>query len=314
LSNIRSSTNPAAESVLADRPVRPPKPPWLKVRLPAHGSFFEVSSLLEKNRLHTICQSAKCPNIAECWTARTATFLILGDTCTRDCGFCAVRKGTPVAPSGNEPAKVAEAVASLGLGYAVITSVTRDDLPDGGASAFVQAIRAIRERRPQAKVEVLIPDFQGEEEAIAAVVASGPEVLNHNLETTEPGYPRINRPSGNYRRSLGVIETAKRLGALTKSGLMVGLGESEPEIERTFSDLRNAGCDLLTVGQYLQPGKRNPPVSRYYTPEEFEDMRTQALALGFRDVAAGPLVRSSYRAQELFLSSAPGGAYHPCAT
>jgi lipoic acid synthetase len=306
--------SPKPESALADKPVPPPKPPWLKVRLPAQGSFFEVSSLLKKTRLHTICQSARCPNIGECWSARTATFLILGDTCTRACGFCAVKKGTPSGPSGEEAAQVAEAVASLGLAYAVVTSVTRDDLPDGGASAFARTIRAIRERTPQARVEVLIPDFQGKEEAIAAVVAAGPDVLNHNLETTENCYPRINRPPGNYRRSLGVLETAKKLGALTKSGLMVGLGETGSEIERTLSDLRKAGCELLTIGQYLQPGRANPPVSRYYAPEEFEEMGSRALALGFRDVAAGPLVRSSYRAHQLFLSSAPGGDRNPCAT
>jgi len=288
--------------------VRPAKPSWLKVRLPAHGSFFEVSNILKKNHLHTICQSAKCPNIAECWTARTATFLILGDTCTRQCAFCAVKKGTPVGQSEDEPQKVAEAVASLGLDYAVITSVTRDDLPDGGASVFAQTIRAIKKSRPQAKVEVLVPDFEGSEGAIATVIASRPDVLNHNLETTVSGYPRINRSRESYGRSLGVLEAAKKLGALTKSGLMVGLGETGPEIEQMFTDLRRVGCDLLTVGQYLQPSRQNLPVSRYYTPEEFEAMRARALALGFRDVAAGPLVRSSYGAHKLFRSSTPGGA------
>jgi lipoic acid synthetase len=307
LSNIQVSINQSRESAPTDEPVRLPKPSWLKVKLPAHGSYFEVSNILKRNHLHTICQSAKCPNIAECWTARTATFLILGDTCTRRCDFCAVKKGAPVGVSGEEPAQVAEAIASLGLDYAVVTSVTRDDLPDGGASVFARTIRAIKERRPQAKVEVLVPDFQGSDKALAAVIASGPDVLNHNLETTEPGYPRINRPHGNYRRSLGVLETAKSLGALTKSGLMVGLGETGPEVEQTLWDLRNVGCDLLTIGQYLQPGRQNPPVSRYYTPEEFEAMRARALELGFRDVAAGPLVRSSYRAHKLFHSSSPGG-------
>jgi lipoic acid synthetase len=280
----------------------------LKVRLPAHGNFFEVYSILRRNHLHTVCQSAKCPNIAECWSARTATFLILGDTCTRECGFCAVKKGVPAKPSEDEPGQVAEAVADMGLDYAVVTSVTRDDLPDGGAAAFVRTLRAIKARRPQAKVEVLIPDFQGSEEAIAAVIASGPDVLNHNLETTEPGYPRINRPSPNYRRSLGVLKKAKSLGARTKSGLMVGLGESGEEVERTLADLRSVGCDLLTIGQYLQPSKLNPPVRRYYRPEEFEAMRERALALGFRDVAAAPLVRSSYQAHRLFLASTTGGA------
>jgi lipoic acid synthetase len=314
LSNIQASNNQSWESARTDEAVGPTKPSWLKVRLPAHGSFFEVANILKKNHLHTICQSAKCPNIAECWTARTATFLILGDTCTRRCDFCAVKKGAPVGPSKEEPERVAEAVVSLGLDYAVVTSVTRDDLPDGGASVFAETIRAIKARRPQAKVEVLIPDFQGSEEAIAAVIASGPDVLNHNLETTEPRYPRINRPRGNYRRSLGVLETANKLGALTKSGLMVGLGETGPEIGQTLLDLRSVGCDLLTIGQYLQPSRQNPPVSRYYTPEKFQALGARALELGFKDVAAAPLVRSSYLAHKLFNSSTLGGVSNPCAT
>ena len=308
MSNIQVPIAKDQESIRADRPALLPKPAWLKVRLPAHGNFFEVTSIIKRNHLHTICQSAKCPNIAECWSAKTATFLILGDTCTRRCSFCAVKKGAPAGQSEEEPGQVAEAIAGMGIDYAVVTSVTRDDLPDGGASAFVKTIRAIKERRPRAKVEVLIPDFQGSEEAIAAVNASGPNVLNHNVETTELGYPRINRPRGNYQRSLGVLQKAKSLGALTKSGLMVGLGEAAAEIEQTLSDLRSVGCDLLTIGQYLQPSRENPPVDRYYSPQEFEALRDRALALGFRDVAAGPLVRSSYQAHRLFLSSTPGGA------
>jgi lipoic acid synthetase len=308
LPNIQASINQSPESARTEGLVRPAKPSWLKVRLPAQGSFFEVSRTLERNHLHTICQSAKCPNIAECWTAKTATFLILGDTCSRQCAFCAVKKGAPAELSGEEPGQVAEAVVSLGLDYAVVTSVTRDDLPDGGASVFAETIKTIKGRRPQTKVEVLVPDFEGSEESIAAVIASGPDVLNHNLETTEPGYPRIGRPRKNYRRSLGVLRAAKKLGALTKSGLMVGLGEAGPEIEQTLADLRGVGCDLLTIGQYLQPGRQNPAVSRYYAPEEFAALRARALELGFRDVAAGPLVRSSYRAHQLFQSSAPGGA------
>jgi len=308
LSNIQVFSKQTSDSAPSGEPGRPAKPPWLKVRLPSHGSFFEVSAILKKNRLHTICQSAKCPNVAECWTARTATFLILGDTCTRECGFCAVKKGTPAPLWGAEPGQVAEAVAGLGLHYAVVTSVTRDDLDDGGAAVFARTVGAIKERRPQVRVEVLIPDFKGDEEALASVIASGPDVVNHNLETTEPGYPRINRPPGNYRRSLGVLEAAKRRGALTKSGLMVGLGETGPEIERSLSDLRNVGCDLLTIGQYLQPSRQNPPVGRYYSPGEFDALRALALSLGFREVAAGPLVRSSYRAHQMFLSSTPGGA------
>jgi lipoic acid synthetase len=306
LSNIQASSDDNRTSVSADGSGRLPKPPWLKVRLPAHGNFFRVSDILKKNHLQTICQSAKCPNIAECWTARTAAFLILGDTCTRNCGFCAVRKGTPRALDQDEPAKVAEAVDSMGLDYAVVTSVTRDDLPDGGASVFAQTVRAIRKRRPQAKVEVLVPDFGGSEESLAAVIAAEPDVLNHNLETTESHYPRINRPAGNYRRSLSVLERAGRLGALTKSGLMVGLGETKAEIDRALEDLRNVGCRLLTIGQYLQPTKDNPPVTRYYSPEEFEALKVQALGLGFKEAASGPLVRSSYRAHRLFRSSAAG--------
>jgi lipoic acid synthetase len=219
-----------------------------------------------------------------------------------------VKKGTPVPLSPAEPEQVAEAVASLGLRYAVVTSVTRDDLPDGGAEAFARTVKAIKMKRPQARVEVLVPDFQGSMDALASVIASGPDVVNHNLETTEPGYPRINRPVGNYRRSLGVLEAAKRLGALTKSGLMVGLGEAEPEIEQTFADLLTVGCDLLTIGQYLQPSRQSPPVGRYYSPEEFAGLRDLAMSLGFREVAAGPLVRSSYKANQLFRSTMPGGA------
>ncbi len=308
MSNIQAANRQTSDSAPGGEPVRPAKPPWLKVRLPSHRNFFEVSALFKKNHLHTICHSAKCPNIAECWTAGTATFLILGDTCTRECGFCAVKKGTPAPLSGAEPEHVAEAVAALGLHYAVITSVTRDDLPDGGAWVFARTVRAIKARQPLAGVEVLVPDFQGNADALASVIASGPDVVNHNLETTEPGYPRINRPAGNYRRSLSVLEAAKRLGVLTKSGLMVGLGETGPEIEQTLSDLRSAGCELLTIGQYLQASRQNPPVGRYYSPEEFESLRALALSRGFREVAAGPLVRSSYRAHQLFLSSTPGGA------
>lgn len=306
--NIQEASGPTSDSAPGTESGRPAKPSWLKVRLPSDGDFFEVSAILKKNHLHTICQSAKCPNIGECWTARTATFLILGDTCTRECGFCAVKKGTPVPLSPAEPEQVAEAVASLGLRYAVVTSVTRDDLPDGGAEAFARTVKAIKMKRPQARVEVLVPDFQGSMDALASVIASGPDVVNHNLETTEPGYPRINRPVGNYRRSLGVLEAAKRLGALTKSGLMVGLGEAEPEIEQTFADLLTVGCDLLTIGQYLQPSRQSPPVGRYYSPEEFAGLRDLAMSLGFREVAAGPLVRSSYKANQLFRSTMPGGA------
>ncbi|MBP7706499.1 MAG: lipoyl synthase [Candidatus Aminicenantes bacterium] len=285
----------------------------MKVRLPSHGEYFRVAGVVRAGGLHTICESARCPNIGECWERRTATFLILGDVCTRNCGFCAVAKGTPLPPDPGEPARVAEAAVRLGLRYAVITSVTRDDLADGGAAHFAAVIRAVREARPGTRVEALIPDFGGDEAALGTVLDASPDVLNHNLETTESLYPAIRRPRGNYGRSLGVLAAAKARGARTKSGLMIGLGESEPDILRTFADLRRAGCDLLTVGQYLQPTAAHPPVVRYYTPEEFEALAAEARRAGFREVVAGPLVRSSYEAGRLFDAvREKDGA--PCAT
>jgi lipoic acid synthetase len=276
------------------------KPSWLKVKLPGHPNFFHVSELVKKNGLNTICQSARCPNISECWTARTATFLILGNICTRGCAFCAVKKGVPGPPRPEEPERVAEAVATLGLEYAVITSVTRDDLPDGGASIFAEAIQAVRRLRPTTKVEVLIPDFQGRDEALKTVLDARPAILNHNLEVPETLYPRINRPQANYSRSLRVLEKAKLTGAATKSGLIVGLGEKTEDILQALSDLRKAGCDLLTIGQYLRPSRDNAPVEKYYAPEEFNALKNIALDFGFRDVEAGPLVRSSYHAHKLY--------------
>jgi lipoic acid synthetase len=289
------------------------KPAWLKVRLPTHGDFFRVAEILKAGRLHTICQSARCPNIGECWERRTATFLILGDVCTRDCGFCAVAKGRPLAPDPDEPARVAEAVVSLGLAYAVVTSVTRDDLADGGAAHFAAVIRAIHAKSPATRVEALIPDFGGDVASLETVLEAAPCVLNHNLETTESLYPAIRRPRGNYRRSIGVLAAAKKRGAMTKSGLMIGLGEAEVDILRTFTDLREAGCDLLTVGQYLQPTAAHPAVARYYTPEEFEAFSAAARREGFLEVVSGPLVRSSYEAGRLYeaLRQKDGG---PCAT
>jgi lipoyl synthase len=276
------------------------KPAWLKVRLPSHGDFFRVAEILKAGRLHTICQSARCPNIGECWERRTATFLILGDTCTRNCGFCAVTQGTPQPPDPDEPARVAQAVASLGLAHAVITSVTRDDLPDGGAAHFAAVIGAIRAGSANTRIEALIPDFGGDGAALDTVLEARPDVLNHNLETTESLYPAIRRPRENYRRSLGVLAAAKARGALTKSGLMIGLGESEAGILQTFADLRRAGCDLLTVGQYLQPTAAHPPVAKYWTPAEFEALAAAARRAGFREVVSGPLVRSSYEAGRLY--------------
>jgi lipoic acid synthetase len=272
----------------------------LKVRLPSHGEYFRVSDILKSRGLHTICQSARCPNIGHCWERKTATFLILGDTCTRTCGFCAVANGVPEAPDPGEPERVAGAVLALGLQYAVITSVTRDDLADGGAAHFARTIRAIRDASPETKVEALVPDFGGDVETLGIVLEARPDILNHNVETTESMYPKIRRPRENYRRSLEVLGAAKRSGARTKSGLMLGLGEREDDVLQAFADLRRAGCDLLTLGQYLQPTATNPPVERYYTPEEFEAIRGTALELGFLDVVSGPLVRSSYEAQSLY--------------
>jgi len=277
-----------------------PKPAWLKVRLPSQPAYFEVGEIVRRNRLNTICQSARCPNVGACWTARTATFLILGDVCTRRCGFCAVKKGAPDTPDASEPAQVAEAAAALGLKYLVITSVTRDDLTDGGASAFARTIEAVKRRSPGVRVEVLVPDFQGDARSLAEVLAAGPDVLNHNLETTETLYPAIGRPAQNYRRSLKLLKAAKKSGTATKSGLMVGLGETAEDVIRTLADLCEAGCDLLTVGQYLRPSLDNIPVDRYVTPDEFEALKSRALAFGFKAVEAGPLVRSSFGAHEMW--------------
>ncbi len=236
----------------------------------------------------------------------------MGDTCTRGCAFCAVAKGVPPPLDPDEPARVAAAVASLGLAYAVVTSVTRDDVPDGGAAHFAAVLRAIRAGSPATRVEALIPDLGGDEAALATVLDARPEVLNHNLETTESLYPAIRRPRENYRRSLGVLLAAKRRGALTKSGLMIGLGESEADILKSFADLRQAGCDLLTVGQYLQPTAGHPAVARYYTPEEFESLAGAARRSGFREVVSGPLVRSSFEAGRLYDAVRPKDGV-PCA-
>ena len=281
-----------------DRPLK--KPPWLRVKLPTHENFFYVSSLVRDRDLHTICQSARCPNISECWTNKTATFLILGDICTRNCSFCAVSHGSPASPLEQEAAKVAESVAAMGLRYAVITSVTRDDLPDGGASRFADVIKAIRDVCHETRIEVLIPDFEGNITALNTVLSAKPDVLNHNLEVPESLYPEINRPPENYGRSLDVLKHAKKMGAVTKSGLMLGLGESQEDLHRALKNLREAGCDLLTIGQYLQATKNNAGVVKYYAPEEFIQIKAMALKLGFLEVEAGPLVRSSYRAHKLY--------------
>ena len=273
------------------------KPPWLRVKLPAGETFFELKRLVHQHRLHTVCEEAMCPNIGECWNQRSATFMLLGDTCTRSCGFCAVKTGRPGVIDVQEPERVAEAVATLGLRYAVITSVNRDDVPDGGSRIFAATIRAVRQHVPDCRIEVLIPDFKGNWEALAEVVAAQPDVLNHNMESIARLYYEV-RPQAKYERSLELLRRVKILAPTmrTKSGLMVGLGEQPEEIVETMRDLRRSQCDLLTIGQYLRPSTQHLPVVRYYHPEEFAGLKRQGDALGFVHVEAGPLVRSSYHA------------------
>jgi lipoic acid synthetase len=282
-------------------PNNPRKPPWLKRRLPTDSSFQEVRGLIEKGRLHTVCQEAKCPNIWECYAHQTATFLIMGSRCTRNCRFCSVAPGPPEPLDPLEPTRVAEAAARMGLKYAVVTSVTRDDLPDGGAAHFAATIRELRRLIPGTRVEVLIPDFQGDRAALLAVLEARPDVLNHNIESVPRLYPQV-RPQADYLRSLALLKRAREFdsGIATKSGLMLGLGEEAQEVRCTLQDLRAADCRILTLGQYLQPSPEHLPVIRYVTPEEFEDWRTSALQMGFAEVASGPFVRSSYHAKESF--------------
>lgn len=277
-----------------------PRPPWLTVRAPSGDAYQELRSLVERLDLHTVCHSANCPNVGECWARRTATFMILGDVCTRNCRFCAVASGKPAPPDPEEPRRVAQAVAALGLRHAVITSVTRDDLVDGGASAFAAVIRVIREVVPGCGVEVLVPDFCGDDRSLRMVLAELPDVLNHNVETVPRLYSAA-RPQADYRRSLNLLGAAKRLksGIATKSGMMIGLGEKWEEIVQVMAHLRGVGCDALTIGQYLSPTPQHLPVVRFYTPDEFDLLRQTALDMGFAHVESGPLVRSSYHAGPL---------------
>ena len=272
-------------------------PPWLKVRAPGGPGFAETMATVRELGLHTVCQEARCPNIGECWGHRTATFMLLGDTCTRNCGFCAVTHGRPLAVDPAEPLRVASAVARLGLRHVVVTSVNRDDLADGGAAHFAATAGAIKRLLPGCRVEVLVPDFQGNLASVAEVVASPIDVFNHNLETVPRLYRRV-RAGARYARSLAVLEAARRArqGLLTKTGLMLGLGETQEELASVFRDLHSIGCDILTLGQYLRPSGEHLPVERYVPPEEFTALGAEALALGFRHVEAGPLVRSSYHA------------------
>lgn len=281
--------------------VKMPKPNWLKKQITASPIRDEVQHLLAAQKMNTICTEAGCPNQMECFATRTATFLILGKQCTRNCRFCRVSHGQPDPPDPTEPERVAATALRLGLTYVVLTSVSRDDLPDYGASAFVQTIQALRTTRPDTRVEVLIPDFMGTEAALNRVVQARPDVLNHNLETVPRLYATV-RPQAVYQRSLKVIHTAMALNPnlITKSGLMLGLGETLAEIEKTMEDLLAAGCRILTLGQYLQPGQEQLPVFRYVEPEVFATLKQRALAMGFSAVAAGPFVRSSYQAQNAF--------------
>lgn len=276
---------------------RPHLPPWFKIRLREGPGYREIRRLTKELNLHTICEEARCPNVWECWNSRTATFLILGDICTRRCHYCAVTTGRPHPLDEAEPERVAAAVKALGLRHAVLTSVNRDELPDGGARIFAETIRAVRRELPACTVEVLIPDFLGDEAALETVLAAQPDILNHNIETVPRLFASV-RPQGRYPQSLALLQTASRRGAVTKSGLMVGLGETREEVLAVMRDLRGAGCSIVSIGQYLQPTTAHWPVTRFYSPEEFDLFKEEGRALGFRHVESGPLVRSSYHAEQ----------------
>jgi lipoyl synthase len=279
--------------------IAPERPKWLRAPAPAGENYRDLKNLIGRLRLHTVCESAACPNVGECWNHRTATFMILGNVCTRRCGFCAVGKGAPLAVDYDEPRRVAEAVSSMGLRFAVITSVNRDDRKDGGAELFALTIRAIRERVAGCGIEVLIPDFQGSHEALTLVMEARPDVLNHNTETVPRLYRQV-RLGARYERSLDILATAKRLRpeCPTKSGLMLGLGETTEEVLSVMRDLRAHSVDILTLGQYLRPSPKHLPIVRYVTPEEFAAFRKAGYEMGFRHVESGPLVRSSYHAHD----------------
>ncbi len=296
----------SAELSAHTRASRLERPEWLKVRLNTTGEYEDVRRMMRRLSLVTVCEEARCPNIHECWAReRTATFMLLGEFCTRHCGFCAVGKGVPGAIDPEEPERVAEAARELSLAHCVVTSVNRDDLEDGGAAHFAATIRAIRRRNPGCTVEVLVPDFCGDWNALDAVLDETPEILNHNLETVSRLYRRV-RPDAKYSRSLELLARAAarrrrgRLSMRTKSGLMVGLGETEEELLDALGDLRAVGCDIATIGQYLQPHERRLPIERYWAPEEFDRLRREGEALGFLRVESGPLVRSSYHARRAF--------------
>lgn len=273
------------------------RPDWLKVKLPTGDNYSDVRDLMRKQKLHTVCEEAKCPNIAECWNHRTATFMILGDTCTRSCGFCNVKLGIPNELDLEEPKRVAESVEELNLRHVVITSVNRDELEDGGASIFSETVRLIRQRMKETTIEILIPDFKGSEHAFEIIMQNPPDILNHNLETVPRLYSVV-RPQAKYIRSMDLITWFKQKGLKTKSGIMVGIGETMDEVFSLMNDLVKAGCDILTIGQYLQPTKVHLPVDRFVTPDEFNQYKIEGLQMGFKVVESSPLVRSSYHADE----------------
>jgi lipoic acid synthetase len=295
-----NSTNPKPS------PIRTGKPAWLKRKLPSGPAYERIRSMIDRGRLHTVCQEANCPNQFECFSAHTATFLIMGGTCTRNCRFCNIEDGPPTSLDSDEPRRVAQAAADMKLRYVVVTSVTRDDLPDGGAGHFAATIRALREKIANVQVEVLIPDFQGDKKALETVMAARPEVLNHNMETVKRLYPEA-RPQADYRRSLELLARVPQIDPSipAKSGIMLGLGESEDEVRQTITDINAAGCRMLTIGQYLQPTQKHLPVVEFVPPEAFDRWRQVALEIGFDKVASGPFVRSSYHAGEMYSDKQP---------
>jgi lipoic acid synthetase len=276
---------------------RPRLPSWFKIQAKTSPDYLDIKQIMERLKLHTICEEARCPNRWECWNARTATFLILGDICTRRCHYCSVQTGKPLPLDMDEPVRVAEAIRALGLRHAVITSVNRDELPDGGASAFAETIRQSRRLNPTCTIEVLIPDFEGNERALATVCVEKPEILNHNIETVRRLFPSI-RPQGKYQRSIDLLARAKQLEMRTKSGLILGMGETLDEVREVMRDLRAVDCDIITIGQYLQPTRDHLPVARFYDPSEFMLLKEEGLVMGFGHVESGPLVRSSYHAEQ----------------
>ena len=278
------------------------KPNWLKIKLESGGEYPKIKKIVEDNHLHTICSSGKCPNIGKCWNMGTATFMILGDICTRSCKFCATKTGKPLPPDANEPEKVAESIRMMQLKHCVITSVDRDDLPDKGASFWAKTIYTIREKNPHTLIEVLVPDFDNIDIHLRTVFDAKPDIFGHNIETVKRLTPQV-RSRAKYDNSLSVLQKSYSAGLITKSGIMVGLGETEAEVGEVLNDIKATGCQMITIGQYLQPTKNNLPVSAYITPEQFEKYRTLGLALGFDSVESAPLVRSSFMAERSFIDS-----------